>query len=1029
MNGPPNSHYLRFMPANSSRDFRRFVLPATLAACALAACLTPAARAAEPTGDELKRSFVETIEPFLKAHCLACHGAERHEAKLDLSVYSSMADVTKAHPTWQVVLERLEASEMPPEEAKLQPQPAERAAVVTWVRALRKHDANENAGDPGVVLARRLSNAEYNYTIRDLTLVDIQPTKTFPVDPANEAGFDNSGESLTMSPALLKKYLEAARDVAEHLVLTPTDLSFAPHPVVTDTDRDKYCVKRIVEFYQRQPTDLAQYFFVCWQHRQDSNPKLENLAAQAGISAEYTAQVWDLLNEQESAGPIAKLQDMFLALPLQADAAGVLPDCEKMRDYVLELRPKLSPKFENLYIEGNHKGSQPFVLWKNRQYAAHRRTFDRGVLPIEGDEIPDGTPRELVLPKDEAEQAKHLAAVERFCSIFPDAFYISERGRDYLDVPPDQQEKGRLLSAGFHSMMGYFRDDGPLVELILDDDGRQTLDRLWQELDYVASAPARQYVGFLWFERTDSRYMRDEVFDFARPENKSAADKALVEKLAEAYLDKARESGGSDVAIQAIEDYFTNINDQLRAVEAQRARAEPVHSRLLLSFAERAWRRTLLPEEEQEIAAFYKLLREEDHLDHEEAIRDSVVSILMSPHFLYRMDLASAGEGTRRLTNTELASRLSYFLWSTLPDEQLMQKLKSTNSENVARQARRMLDDKKTRGLATEFAANWLDFRRFEEHNSVDRNRFPEFTDELRQAMFEEPIQFFIDLVRSDRSVLELLDADHTFVNPVLAKHYEIENLDFRTSGVIGGSSWRMLPASEPTLAASATTVIPVPVLHADEWVRVDAAHRYDRGGLLPMSAFLTMNAPGLRTSPVKRGYWVVRRLLGERIPPPPPNVPELPADESTLGDLTLPELLARHRDNKSCAGCHDRFDAIGLAFEGFCPVGERRDRDLGGRPVSITANFPGSGEGSGLDGLRQYLREHRQQEFLENLCRKLLSYGLGRTLMLSDEPLVEKMQTKLAADDFRFSSLIESIVSSRQFLEKRGGEQFVREN
>jgi hypothetical protein len=306
-----------------------------------------------------------------------------------------------------------------------------------------------------------------------------------------------------------------------------------------------------------------------------------------------------------------------------------------------------------------------------------------------------------------------------------------------------------------------------------------------------------------------------------------------------------------------------------------------------------------------------------------------------------------------------------------------------------------MLGDDRIRGLATEFAANWLDFRRFESHNSVDRERFPEFTDELRQAMFEEPIRFFTYLVRMDRSVLELLDADYTFVNPILAAHYGIEGID---------------------------------VFGDDDWVRIDAAHEYNRGGLLPMSAFLTMNAPGLRTSPVKRGYWVVRRLLGERIPPPPPGVPELPADESALGDLTLPELLARHRDNKSCAGCHDRFDAIGLAFEGFGPVGERRDQDLGGRPVEVTAAFPGGGEGSGIVGLRDYLREHRQPEFVENLCRKLLSFGLGRTLMLSDEPLLAKMQAKLKDDEFRFSSLIESIVTSQQFLNKRGNEQLVKQ-
>jgi hypothetical protein len=189
------------------------------------------------------------------------------------------------------------------------------------------------------------------------------------------------------------------------------------------------------------------------------------------------------------------------------------------------------------------------------------------------------------------------------------------------------------------------------------------------------------------------------------------------------------------------------------------------------------------------------------------------------------------------------------------------------------------------------------------------------------------------------------------------------------------------------------------------------------------MAAFLTKNSPGLRTSPVKRGYWIVRRLLGEHIPPPPPEVPELPKDEAMLGELTLPQVLARHREHKACAGCHDRFDSIGLAFEGYGPVGERRERDLGGKPVESHAVFPDGSQGDGLEGLRRYLRERRQEEFVDNLCRKLLAYALGRGLLLSDEPLVEEMRAKLAADGYRFGGLIESIVASRQFLNMRGRE------
>jgi hypothetical protein len=314
------------------------------------------------------------------------------------------------------------------------------------------------------------------------------------------------------------------------------------------------------------------------------------------------------------------------------------------------------------------------------------------------------------------------------------------------------------------------------------------------------------------------------------------------------------------------------------------------------------------------------------------------------------------------------------------------------------------------RGLATEFACNWLDCRRFEEHNAVDRERFPTFTNELRQAMFEEPIRYFIDVVQQNRSILDLVYGNDTFVNPVLAKHYGMPPaIPPLTKGGLGGVRTR--DASGPARQAGPTT---------DEWVHIEDAQRYGRGGLLPMAVFLTKNAPGLRTSPVKRGYWVVRRLLGETIPPPPSTVPELPKDEANLGQLTLPQLLARHRADKSCAGCHRRFDAVGLVFEGFGPVGERRANDLSGHPVQTRATFPDGTEHNGLEGLRAYIRDKRQQDYVDNLCKKLLSYALGRGLLLGDKKTLNAMRARLAADGYAFGSLVEAIVTSPQFLNTR---------
>jgi hypothetical protein len=206
----------------------------------------------------------------------------------------------------------------------------------------------------------------------------------------------------------------------------------------------------------------------------------------------------------------------------------------------------------------------------------------------------------------------------------------------------------------------------------------------------------------------------------------------------------------------------------------------------------------------------------------------------------------------------------------------------------------------------------------------------------------------------------------------------------------------------------------------AETWVRVDEARKYSRGGLLPMSVFLTKNAPGLRTSPVKRGYWVVHRLLGEDIPPPPPNVPVLPTDETKLGDLTLRETLAQHRANPACASCHAKFDAFGLVFEGYGPIGETRSQDLAGRRVDTAAAFPNGMSGSGLEGLRAFMRARGQAEFVDTLCRKLLVYALGRSLLPSDEPLMADMRRNLSTHGYKFETLVLTIVTSRQFLTKR---------
>ena len=366
----------------------RTSLHAALARTALAAWAVVlgslTARTAGPEGEgqlDLEGDFTAAVRPFFEQYCVSCHGGNEPEADLNIAGYTTIGAAIADNEKLALVLEKLSAGEMPPEEAKAHPTAPERAHLVSWIEGVLEREAETHAGDPGIVLARRLSNAEYNNTIRDLTGVDIRPTREFPVDPANPTGFDNSGESLAMSPTLLEKYLQAAREVADFLVLKPDGLAFAPYPMLVETDRDKYCVEQIMSFYGRQALDYADYFEAAWQYKHRAelglpDATLADAAAQRRVSAKYLSTVWDLLEDAApQAGPIAKLQSMWQKLPTPSsdDGSVARAGCEQMRDFVVELRKKLEPRFRNLEGRGVDASSQPMLMWRNRLYASHRQ--------------------------------------------------------------------------------------------------------------------------------------------------------------------------------------------------------------------------------------------------------------------------------------------------------------------------------------------------------------------------------------------------------------------------------------------------------------------------------------------------------------------------------------------------------------------------------------------------------------------------------------------------------------------------------
>ena len=424
---------------------------------------------------------------------------------------------------------------------------------------------------------------------------------------------------------------------------------------------------------------------------------------------------------------------------------------------------------------------------------------------------------------------------------------------------------------------------------------------------------------------------------------------------------------------------MAEINERADVFRRRLKATEPAHVDAVVEFANRAWRRSLTAAEESDLRRLYSTLRESE-IAHEQAIQLTLARVLASPAFLYRHETPGVGKSATPVSGNELASRLSYFLWSSLPDSELREMGDSGAllSDDVLRQqTARMLADPRTRRLAVQFACQWLHLRNFDLNDDKNEALYPEFAD-LRGAMYEETVQFFEDMFRNNGSILSILDADHTFVNAALAKHYGIDGVD----GV--------------------------------QWQRIDGVRAQGRGGILGMATFLASQSGASRTSPILRGNWIYETLLGERLPRPPANVPQLP--EAVPEGLSARQLIEQHSSVPECAKCHVRIDPFGFALEQYDAIGRLRPE-----AADTTTVLDNGQQIDGIAGLREYLLHVRRDDVVRQFCRKLLGYALGREVQLSDEPLLAEMQQKLKAADYRFNVAVEAIVLSEQFRRIRG--------
>jgi cytochrome c551/c552 len=411
----------------------------------------------------------------------------------------------------------------------------------------------------------------------------------------------------------------------------------------------------------------------------------------------------------------------------------------------------------------------------------------------------------------------------------------------------------------------------------------------------------------------------------------------------------------------------------------------PCAKTILATVMRRAYRRAVTDDDLQIALARYREgASEPGPLAFESGIELALRSILVSPRFLFRFEgqpESAAPNTAYRINDVELASRLSFFLWSSIPDDELLNVAERKTLSNPAvldQQVRRMLADPRSEALVSNFAGQWLHLR-----NVSGLRPSPEllfhFDDNLRQAFERETAMFFESIIREDRSVLDLLDADYTFLNERLAKHYGIR-------GVYG-----------------------------ERFRRVSLPPASVRRGLMGQGSILTNTSRSNRTSPVIRGKWILENIFGTPPPAPPANVPELKEERDPAKILPMREQMQQHRANPACASCHTQMDELGLALENFDAIGEWRDIDAAGTPIDASAKLPDGTTFTGPVELRKVLMRH-SDDFLTTVTEKLLTYALGRGLEAADAPAIRQIKRDAARANYRFAALIKGVVASTPF-------------
>ncbi len=901
-----------------------------------APAMTPANPApAAPVQTADFAAFQKTIQPFFTAHCVDCHGDKDAEAGVRLDNITSEAALTKNLPTLEKALKMLAARKMPPK-GEERPTEDEYHTVTTWIEGYANRLYMTGPIDPGRVTLHRLNRAEYNNTIHDLLAIDFNPADAFPVDDAGY-GFDNNGDVLSIAPILFEKYITAASLSLKKAVFAQP---IKPPPV---------------------------------QH-------IEGATAEGDFPKSDPAAV---ANNQNRSGGRAKPNPIGRVFNYYGNIYGDF-DFPVEGDYVLSFRGygvqgNDGPAKAQFYIDTDTVGNSPISINNNVDNA---RVFS---VPAH---ITAGPHRIYISFRSNTTKEQYLEALSRppptpAPAPMPAAAPASPAAIA-VDIPAAPAANGAAETSAPATVAP--STSAPVAAVAVAQDAPPVANA-------AVSAPGADVKGAdvsaqpAPIAAAGTPGLAQDGPPAARgtppPANRGGrppTPKSITGNATMAVIYMEVEGPLAPTPDRMPESYHRVMVAQPSDTVTKAQAAE----KIIRNFATKAFRRPVKEEEVADLMGLWTSV-DADGRPLEESVTVALQAVLASPNFLFRVEQdPQPGEAgnVHQLNDYELASRLSYFLWSSMPDDELFAVAeKGQLRANLDAQIDRMLKSPKAEALVQNFAGQWLRLRQVD-NVSPEPHLYPQFDAELRESMLKETQLFFSSIKDEDRNVLDFINADYSFVNGRLAKFYGID-------GITG-----------------------------DEFQRVTFPPDSPRGGIITQASILTITSYNSRTSPVQRGKWVLENLLDSAPPPPPPNVPVLDSEKQLTG--TLRQQMEQHRANPTCAACHERMDAIGFSLENFDAIGGWRNKDANDVVIDPSGSLPDGKTFSGARELKQILLLQKDQ-FYHCMADKMLIYALGRGTEPSDRRTIDKIAADLQQGGGKFSALVKAIAHSDAFQKRRG--------